>query len=95
MQGHLVTVDGATRPLSIDSVTELLASDTRFWVDLVAPAEGEVHALLADTFALLVVYGVTADAHLVEVHCFYSAQYLVTVHRSPARRSPAATPSRT
>lgn len=33
-----------------------------------------------DDFALLVVYGATADARLVEVHCFYTDTFLVTVH---------------
>ena len=36
-----------------------------------------------DDFALLVVYGTTRDAHLAEVHCFYSERYLVTVHNEP------------
>jgi magnesium transporter len=31
-------------------------------------------------FALLVVYGATAAGSLVEVHCFYTKDYLVTVH---------------
>jgi len=35
-----------------------------------------------DRFAYLVVYGANEDKDgLVEVHCFYSAEYLVTVHR--------------
>jgi magnesium transporter len=35
-----------------------------------------------DDFALLVVYGANEDRDgLVEVHCFLSAQYLITVHR--------------
>jgi magnesium transporter len=34
-----------------------------------------------DDFALLVVYGVTPPGRLVEVHCFYTENYLVTVHR--------------
>ena len=36
-----------------------------------------------DDFALLVVYGTTAGAHLEEVHCFYTERYLVTVHHDP------------
>lgn len=36
-----------------------------------------------DDFTLIVVYGATASGELVEVHCFYTAQYLVTVHRLP------------
>ena len=36
-----------------------------------------------DDFALLVVYGTTRDAHLAEVHCFYSESYLVTIHHEP------------
>ena len=34
-----------------------------------------------DNFALMVVYGATASGQLVEVHCFYTDNYLVTVHR--------------
>jgi len=33
-----------------------------------------------DDFALMVVYGATASGSLVEVHCFYTENYLVTVH---------------
>lgn len=36
-----------------------------------------------DTFTLLVVYGADASGHPVEVHCFYTENYLVTVHRQP------------
>ncbi len=36
-----------------------------------------------DGFALLVVYGVTDSGQLVEVHCFYTENYLVTVHHDP------------
>jgi magnesium transporter len=34
-----------------------------------------------DDFTLIVVYGVTGSGQLVEVHCFYIENYLVTVHR--------------
>jgi magnesium transporter len=34
-----------------------------------------------DDFTVLVVYGISGDGRLVEVHCFYAANYLVTVHR--------------
>ena len=34
-----------------------------------------------DDFALLVVYGAAGQSRLVEVHCFYTENYLVTVHR--------------
>jgi len=38
-----------------------------------------------DDFAFLVLYGASTDEdRLVEVHCFYSEQYLVTVHRDEA-----------
>lgn len=33
-----------------------------------------------EDFALMVVYGATAGAQLVEVHCYYTEDYLVTVH---------------
>lgn len=36
-----------------------------------------------DDFTLIVVYGATSVGDLVEVHCFYSASFLVTVHRDP------------
>lgn len=34
-----------------------------------------------EDFTLMVVFGATAAGSLVEVHCFYTATYLVTVHR--------------
>ena len=38
-----------------------------------------------DDFAFLVLYGASTDEdRLVEVHCFYSQRYLVTVHRDDA-----------
>ena len=38
-----------------------------------------------DDFAFIVVYGASPDEdRLVEVHCFYSERYLVTVHRDEA-----------
>jgi magnesium transporter len=38
-----------------------------------------------EDFVFLVVYGWSTDADgLVEVHCFYSERYLVTVHRDPS-----------
>jgi magnesium transporter len=37
-----------------------------------------------DDYVLLVVYGATPAGHLVEVHCFYNENYLVTVHRDPS-----------
>jgi magnesium transporter len=36
-----------------------------------------------DGYALLVVYGASASGTLVEVHCFYTETYLVTVHHDP------------
>jgi magnesium transporter len=46
-----------------------------------------------DDFVFLVVYGASPDEdRLVEVHCFYSERYLVTVHRDEA---PAFTEVRT
>ena len=35
-----------------------------------------------DHFTLIVVYGATGSGQLVEVHCFYTENYLVTVHRA-------------
>lgn len=34
-----------------------------------------------DGFALLVVFGVNDSGRLVEVHCFYTESYLITIHR--------------
>jgi magnesium transporter len=34
-----------------------------------------------DDFTLMVVYGATSSGQLIEVHCFYTENYLVTVHR--------------
>jgi magnesium transporter len=36
-----------------------------------------------DDFSLLVVFGATGQGQLTEVHCFYSANYLVTIHQDP------------
>ena len=36
-----------------------------------------------DDFSLFVVYGVNSSRELVEVHCFYTETYLVTVHHDP------------
>ena len=36
-----------------------------------------------DGYSLIVVYGATAGGSLVEVHCFYTEFYLVTVHHDP------------
>jgi magnesium transporter len=36
-----------------------------------------------DSYAFLVVFGATPAGQLVEVHCFYTGQYLVTVHHHP------------
>lgn len=36
-----------------------------------------------DGYALIVVFGATEAGDLVEVHCFYTANYLVTVHHDP------------
>jgi magnesium transporter len=36
-----------------------------------------------DGYAVMVVYGASAAGDLVEVHCFYTANYLVTVHHDP------------
>jgi magnesium transporter len=36
-----------------------------------------------DGYALMVVYGATPAGSLVEVHCFYTENYLVTVHHDP------------
>jgi magnesium transporter len=35
-------------------------------------------------YALMVVYGATESGSLVEVHCFYTEHYLVTVHHDPS-----------
>ena len=36
-----------------------------------------------DNFVLLVLYGVSTAGRLTEVHCFYTAGYLVTIHHEP------------
>jgi Mg2+ and Co2+ transporter CorA len=60
---------------SRDAVAKLLASGGFFWLDLDQPD--------ADDFEILrdVVYGAALDSdRLVEVHCFYSERFLLTVH---------------
>jgi magnesium transporter len=105
VQGHLITVDGASHDVTTDAVKALLQSKARFWLDLWGLDDADAEAMLRDTFgfhplavedaehfgqrpkldpydgyALLVVYGATASGSLVEVHCFYTETYLVTVH---------------
>ncbi len=36
-----------------------------------------------ERFSLLVVYSAGADGRLIEVHCFYTESYLVTIHHDP------------
>ena len=36
-----------------------------------------------DDFTLMVFYGASGSGRLVEVHCFYTETYLVTIHRDP------------
>ncbi|HET6916725.1 MAG TPA: magnesium/cobalt transporter CorA [Acidimicrobiales bacterium] len=71
----------------VDSETLSMLSDTfRFHPLAVEDVEhfGQRPKIdMYDDFALLVVYGTTRDAHLAEVHCFYSERYLVTVHTEP------------
>ncbi len=44
-----------------------------------------------DEFAFIVVYGAVPDEdRLVEVHCFYSEHYLITLHHDTTRRRPSA-----
>ena len=43
-----------------------------------------------DHFTLMVVYGATSSGQLIEVHCFYTETYLVTVHRDACRELPAS-----
>src|SRR5579884_4232040 len=108
MNGHLITVDGTKREMSVDTVRHLLESGDRFWLDVDGLDEESSQQLLRDVFgfhplavedaqhfgqrpkldtyddfAFLVVYGATGDGHLVEVLCFYTERYLVTVHRDP------------
>jgi magnesium transporter len=105
MEGHLITVDGHVHEPTVDIVKSLLASSTRFWLDLTAPLQEDQDALLKDTFrfhplaledashfgqrpkidtyddfVLLVIFGLNPAGRLVEVHCFYTETYLVTVH---------------
>ena|GEM_PF-121092 len=109
MDGHLITVDGDTRDVTPETITSLLGSSSRFWLDLACLDPSEAETLLRDTFGfhplavedaehfgqrpkldayegyvLLVFYGATASGSLVEVHCFYTGTYLVTVHREPS-----------
>jgi magnesium transporter len=105
MQGHLITVDGASHEITEGVLRELIDSSARFWLDLAGLDHGTAQTLLRDTFgfhplavedaehfgqrpklddyegfALIVVYGATTAGSLVEVHCFYTESYLVTVH---------------
>ena len=106
MDGHLITADGQVHQPGVEAVKTLLASGTRFWLDLINPSADDRAALLDDTFrfhplaledadhfgqrpkidtyddfAMLVVFGLNHGGHLVEVHCFYTENYLVTIHR--------------
>ena len=106
MDGHLITGDGQLHPPSVETVEQLLAAGTHFWLDMVDPSPEDQAALLShtfhfhplavedadhfgqrpkidtyDDFTLLVVFGVNHAGRLVEVHCFYTETFLVTVHR--------------
>jgi len=103
-----VSHDGGNREIDFDreTVSELLAGGSFFWLDLDRPGPDdfeilrdafEFHPLAVedsehfdqrakiddyDDFVFLVVYGAAPDRdRLVEVHCFYSERFLVTVHR--------------
>jgi CorA-like Mg2+ transporter protein len=103
-----VSHDGGNRQVDFDreTVSELLAGGSFFWLDLDRPGPDdfeilrdtfEFHPLAVedsehfeqrakiddyDDFVFLVVYGAASDRdRLVEVHCFYSERFLVTVHR--------------
>jgi magnesium transporter len=103
-----VSHDGGDKKIDFDreTVSELLAGGSFFWLDLDRPGPDDFEILrdtfgfhpLAvedsehfdqrakiddyDDFVFLVVYGAASDRdRLVEVHCFYSERFLVTVHR--------------
>jgi magnesium transporter len=105
---HLITVDRQPHESTPEEVRRLLASSTRFWMDLSEPSDGEVQDLLGDTlrlhplavqateefgqrpkidayddFTLFILYAATPSAKLVEIHAYYSANFVVTVHREP------------
>ena len=66
-----------------DEVLSLLRDSCRFHPLAVEDAEHFGQRPKIDTyddFALLVVYGATKEEQLTEVHCFYTDQFLVTVH---------------
>jgi magnesium transporter len=103
-----VSHDGGDREIDFDreTVSELLAGGSFFWLDLDRPGPDDFE-ILRDTFGFhplavedsehfeqrakideyddyvfLVVYGAASDRdRLVEVHCFYSENFLLTVHR--------------
>jgi magnesium transporter len=103
-----VSHDGGNSQVHFDreTVSELLADGSFFWLDLDRPGPDDFE-ILRDTFGFhplavedsehfeqrakiddyegfvfLVVYGAASDRdRLVEVHCFYSERFLVTVHR--------------
>ncbi len=108
MDGHLITVDGASPEMNVATLRGLIGSSTRFWLDLAGLDQDTANTVLRDTFgfhplavedaehfgqrpkldsyegySLLVVYGATSAGALVEVHCFYTENYLVTVHHDP------------
>jgi magnesium transporter len=103
-----VSHDGVTGKVHFgrETVSELLAGGSFFWLDLDRPGPDDFEILrdsfgfhpLAvedsehfeqrakiddyEDFVFLVVYGAASDRdRLVEVHCFYSERFLVTVHR--------------
>jgi magnesium transporter len=103
-----VSHEGGDREVHFDreTVSELLAGGSFFWLDLDRPGPDDFEILrdtfgfhpLAvedsehfeqrakiddyDDFVFLVVYGAASDRdRLVEVHCFYSESFLLTVHR--------------
>jgi magnesium transporter len=108
MQGHLITVDGKSHDVTVETLKQLIDSSARFWLDLGGLDEDTARTVLRDTFgfhplavedaehfgqrpkldayegfALIVIYGADPNGALVEVHCFYTENYLVTVHHDP------------
>lgn len=110
MQATLLLADGTFADASEETVTQAIASEKPFWLDLVDLDAAKTawlsdifkfHPLAIedaehfgqrpkleqyDDFVQIVLYGSSDDGKgSVEVHCFYSATYVVTVRRGQSQ----------
>lgn len=85
VDGHLLTADsGLTDHPTLEAITAAAREQRVLWLDLASSGEDTI-AVLRDVFGFhpLAIEGVArfGQRPKIEVHCFYSEHYLVTVHQ--------------